>query len=163
MQGCCDCIVLGLLSICTRHCYNYEFDFDCGEMFVIKIVGDLQQFCCFLRMLQFLPPMKMTHDLTEILLKKALNTPVIGTDYIYNRKTKSMISSMQTSDSKVWCIKKIVITQSIGLILYQKWNIFKNLELKYSFFYHVKLYNKINIYLSYKQSRTLTKIITFYL
>jgi hypothetical protein len=52
-------------------------------------------------MLQFLPPMKMTHDLTEILLKKALNTPVIGTDYIYNRKTKSMISSMQTSDSKV--------------------------------------------------------------
>jgi hypothetical protein len=31
-------------------------------------------------MLQFLPPMKMTHDLTEILLKKALNTPVIGTE-----------------------------------------------------------------------------------
>jgi hypothetical protein len=83
--------------------------------------------------------------------------------YIYNRKTKSMISSTQTSDSKVWCIKKIVVTQSICLILYHNWNIFKNLELKYSFFYHVKLYNKINIYLSYKQSRTLTKIITFYL
>jgi hypothetical protein len=42
---------------------------------VIKFVVDLLQVSGFLRVLQFPPPIKLTrHDITEILLKMALNT-----------------------------------------------------------------------------------------
>ena len=42
---------------------------------MIKCVSDLRQFGGFLRVLQFPPPIKTDrHDITEVLLKMALNT-----------------------------------------------------------------------------------------
>jgi hypothetical protein len=42
---------------------------------VIKFVSDLRQFGGFLRVLRFPPPIKTDrHDITEVLLKMALNT-----------------------------------------------------------------------------------------
>ena len=47
-----------------------------GEVFsiqhyVILFVSDLRQVSGFLRVLRFPPPMKLTHDITDILLKVA--------------------------------------------------------------------------------------------
>ena len=45
------------------------------QRYVIKFVNDLRQFVGFLRVLRFPPPIKADrHDITEILLKVALNT-----------------------------------------------------------------------------------------
>ena len=45
------------------------------QHYVIKFVSDLRQVCGFLRVLLFPPPIKFDcHDLTELLLKVALNT-----------------------------------------------------------------------------------------
>jgi hypothetical protein len=46
------------------------------QHYVIKFVSDLRQIGCFLRVFQFPPQIKLTatHDITEILLKVALNT-----------------------------------------------------------------------------------------
>ena len=49
-----------------------------GEMYliqhyVIKFVSDLSQVGGFLRALRFPPPIKLTHDIAEILMKVALN------------------------------------------------------------------------------------------
>jgi hypothetical protein len=44
--------------------YSYSI-----QQYVIKFVSDLRQVGCFLR----LPPVKLTHDITEILLKVTLN------------------------------------------------------------------------------------------
>jgi len=41
---------------------------------VIKFVSDLWQVCSFLWVLRFPPPIKLSHDITEILLKVALDT-----------------------------------------------------------------------------------------
>jgi hypothetical protein len=44
------------------------------QHYVIKFVNDFRQICGFLRVLRF-PPIKTDrHDITEILLKVALNT-----------------------------------------------------------------------------------------
>jgi hypothetical protein len=44
------------------------------QHYVIKFVSDLQQVGGFLRVLRFPPPIKLArHDITEILLKVALN------------------------------------------------------------------------------------------
>ena len=43
-------------------------------MYVIKFDNDLWQVGGFLRVLWFPPPIKHRHDITEILLKVALNT-----------------------------------------------------------------------------------------
>jgi hypothetical protein len=40
----------------------------------MKFVSDLQQVGGFLQVLRFPPPIKLSHDITEILLKVALNT-----------------------------------------------------------------------------------------
>jgi hypothetical protein len=40
----------------------------------VKFVSELQQVCGFLQVLQFPPPIKLTADITGILLKVALNT-----------------------------------------------------------------------------------------
>ena len=42
--------------------------------YMIKYVSDLRQVSGFLRVLWFPPPMKHCYDITEILLKVALNT-----------------------------------------------------------------------------------------
>jgi hypothetical protein len=46
------------------------------QHYVIKFVSDLRQVGCFLRVLQFPPPIKpeTPYNITEILLKVALNT-----------------------------------------------------------------------------------------
>ena len=44
------------------------------QHYVIKFVSDLQQVCGFLR---FSPPIILTHDITEIFLKVALNSKPI--------------------------------------------------------------------------------------
>ena len=45
------------------------------QHYVIKFVSDLRQVGGFLRVLQFPPPIETdSHDITEILLKVALNT-----------------------------------------------------------------------------------------
>jgi hypothetical protein len=41
---------------------------------MIKFVSDLRQVGGFLRVLQFPPPIKLAHDIAEILLKVVLNT-----------------------------------------------------------------------------------------
>jgi hypothetical protein len=43
------------------------------QHYVIKFVSDLRQVICFLQVLRFPPPIKLTHDIPEILLKVALN------------------------------------------------------------------------------------------
>jgi hypothetical protein len=52
------------------------------QNYVIKLVMDLQQVGGFLRVLRFPPPIKLTTDITEILLKVTLNT--INTE-LYHR------------------------------------------------------------------------------
>ena len=44
------------------------------QHYVIKFVRDLRLVCGFLRVLRFCPPIKLSDDLNEILLKVALNT-----------------------------------------------------------------------------------------
>ena len=44
------------------------------QQYVVKLDCDLRQVGGFLRVLRFPPPMKLTHNITEILLKVALNT-----------------------------------------------------------------------------------------
>jgi hypothetical protein len=41
------------------------------QHYVILFVSDLRQVSGFLRVLRFPPPMKLTHDITDILLKVA--------------------------------------------------------------------------------------------
>jgi hypothetical protein len=60
---------------------------------VLKFVSDLWQICGFLWILRFPPPIKKTdhHDITEILLKVALNTIflTLTPEYInYTEKNK---------------------------------------------------------------------------
>jgi hypothetical protein len=45
---------------------------------MIKFVSDLRQVGGLLRVLQFPPPIKLTAEITEILLKVALNTIAIA-------------------------------------------------------------------------------------
>jgi hypothetical protein len=54
------------------------------QLCVIKFVSDLRQVCGFLRVLRFPPPIKLTHDITEILLKVALNNITLTLSHIYN-------------------------------------------------------------------------------
>ena len=44
------------------------------QHYMIKFVSDLRRVVGILQVLQFLPPIKLTHNITEILLKVALNT-----------------------------------------------------------------------------------------
>jgi hypothetical protein len=44
------------------------------QHYVIKFVSDLRQVDGFLRLLRFSPPIKLTHEIAEILLKVVLNT-----------------------------------------------------------------------------------------
>ena len=63
--------------------YPDEFKFHSGgvyslQHYVIKFVGDLRQMGGFLQALLFPPPNKTdNHDITEILLKVALNTIIL--------------------------------------------------------------------------------------
>ena len=50
------------------------------QHYVIKLVSDLQQVYGLLR---FPPPIKLTHDITEILLKVALNSITKPNHYVY--------------------------------------------------------------------------------
>jgi hypothetical protein len=45
---------------------------------VIKSVCDMRQVCGFLQVLRFPQPIKLTNDITEILLKVALNTTTLN-------------------------------------------------------------------------------------
>jgi hypothetical protein len=47
------------------------------QLYVMKFVSDLWQVCGFLLLFQFPPPRKLTHDITEILFKAALNIVVL--------------------------------------------------------------------------------------
>jgi hypothetical protein len=78
-----DNIVAGYTTIYAISAYHHsscEFESLSGEVYliqqyVIKFVSDLLQVCGFLRVLWFSPPKKLTtSDITEILLKVALNT-----------------------------------------------------------------------------------------
>jgi hypothetical protein len=67
--------------ISAYHHWNYEFESRSDEVwsiqhYVIKFVSDLRQIGGFLLVLRFPPPLKLhdRHDITEILLKMALNT-----------------------------------------------------------------------------------------
>jgi hypothetical protein len=48
------------------------------QNYVIKFVSDLGQVGGFLKLLQFSTPITLTHDITETLLKVALNTNTIN-------------------------------------------------------------------------------------
>jgi hypothetical protein len=62
-------------DICQYHHYNCEFESRYGEVYSIQhyvmFVSDLRHVSGFLR---FPPPIKYQHDITEILLKVALNS-----------------------------------------------------------------------------------------
>ena len=47
------------------------------QHYVIKFVSDLRQVCGFLWVFQFPPPVNLTSNITEILLKVALNTIIL--------------------------------------------------------------------------------------
>ena len=67
-----------LYAICAYHHWCCELESQSGrgvQHYVIKFVSDLWQVGGFLRVLRFPPPNKTDrHDITEILLKVALNT-----------------------------------------------------------------------------------------
>jgi hypothetical protein len=69
-----------IYAISVYHHWRCDFESRSGEMYskqqyVIKFVSDLRQVGGFLRVLRFPPPIKHDHhDITEILLKGALNT-----------------------------------------------------------------------------------------
>ena len=76
-------MVVGFTTTCAISAYHHwccEFEPCSDEVYsirhyVIKFVSDLQQVSGFLRVLGFPPPIKLTrHNITEILLKVALNT-----------------------------------------------------------------------------------------
>jgi len=67
-------------AISSYHLWCCEFESRSGRgvlHYVIKFVSDLRQFGGFLRILRFPPPIKTDrHDITEILLKVALNAMI---------------------------------------------------------------------------------------
>ena len=69
-----------IYAISVYHHWRCDFESRSGEMYskqqyMIKFVSDLRQVGGFLRVLRFPPPIKHDHhDITEILLKGALNT-----------------------------------------------------------------------------------------
>jgi hypothetical protein len=74
-------MVVGLTTTKAISAYHHcccEFESRSGrgvQHYVIKFVSDLRQVGGFLRVLRFPPPKKHDlHDITEILLKVALNT-----------------------------------------------------------------------------------------
>ena len=65
-------ITTKVLSLNPTHSKVYSINY------VIKFVSDLLRICGFLQVLWFPPPIKLHHDITEILLLKvALNTILI--------------------------------------------------------------------------------------
>jgi hypothetical protein len=52
------------------------------QHYVIKFVSDFRQVSGFLRVLRFPPPIKLSHDITEILLKVALNNITLTLKFI---------------------------------------------------------------------------------
>jgi hypothetical protein len=74
-------MVVGFTTTCVNSAYHHwccEFESRSGRgeyYYVIKCFSDLRQVGSFLRVLQLPPPMKTDrHDITEILLRVALNT-----------------------------------------------------------------------------------------
>ena len=74
------CVVIGFTITSEIRAYHHrccELESRSGrgvQQYVIKLDCDLRQVGGFLRVLRFPPPMKLTHNITEILLKVALNT-----------------------------------------------------------------------------------------
>jgi hypothetical protein len=67
-------MVVGFTTTYAISAYHRELKFRSGrgaQHYVIKFVSDLRRVGGFLR---FPPPIKLTHDITEILLKVAFNT-----------------------------------------------------------------------------------------
>ena len=59
-------------DVCSSRAYSEVYS---TQYSVIKNVSDLRQVGCFLRVLGFPPPIKLTsHDIIEMVLKVALNT-----------------------------------------------------------------------------------------
>jgi hypothetical protein len=52
------------------------------QHYVIKFVSDFRQVSGFLWVLRFPPPIKLSHDITEILLKVALNNITLTLKFI---------------------------------------------------------------------------------
>ena len=85
-----DRMVVGFITtyaISDYHCWYCEFESQLRrgvQHYVINFVSDLLQVSSFLRVLRFPPPIKKTdrHDITEILLKVALNTKTITKPYL---------------------------------------------------------------------------------
>ena len=62
-------ITIKVVSLNPAHGSGYSI-----QHYVIKFVNDLWQVGGYLRVLRFLPSIKLSHDITEILLKVELNT-----------------------------------------------------------------------------------------
>jgi hypothetical protein len=75
-----NCMVVGFTTtyaICAYHYWCCEFESRSGrgvQHYVIKFVSDLWQVSGFLQVIQFPPPIKLRHDITELLLEVTLNT-----------------------------------------------------------------------------------------
>ena len=91
--------------------YNYlcnECESRSGEVYsvqhyVIKLVSDLQLISGFLRVLRFLPPIKLTcHDKTEILLKVALDTITITRFHFIAKYSFGTVKYLNTPNIRVF-------------------------------------------------------------
>ena len=62
-----------------------------GEVYLIKFVSDLRQISSFLVVLRFPPSIKTEHhNITEILMKLALNTITLTLKYVYYHINKEL-------------------------------------------------------------------------
>jgi hypothetical protein len=73
------------------------------QHYVIKLVSDLQLISGFLRVLRFLPPIKLTcHDITEILLKVALDTITITRFHFIAKCSFGTVKYLNTPNIRVF-------------------------------------------------------------
>ena len=97
------------------------------QHYVIKIISDLRQVNVFLRVLQFPPPIKLSHNITEILLKVVLN--IINLDsskwhiHLRNKSWKQecvlsfILASMIYFDSDMYKYSSILWLENDNLYL----------------------------------------------
>jgi hypothetical protein len=70
-------MVVGFTTTCAIHAEVYSI-----QHYVIKFVSDFRQVSGFLRLLRFPSPIKLSHDITEKLLKVALNNITLTLKFI---------------------------------------------------------------------------------
>jgi hypothetical protein len=111
-----DRIAVGFLTTCAISAYHHwscAFESRSGEVYsiqhyMIKFASDLRQVGGFLRVLRFPPPIKTDcHDITEMLLKVALNTTIITLTLLYQVLVPVVINknATLTQDLQKKCIR----------------------------------------------------------